>query len=64
MEQYFLDHYFSHPLNLNTDNVDSGAAAGKHYPISEMAKQRCFCAATAENKEVLHFLLFILPLQV
>jgi hypothetical protein len=40
LEQYFLDHYFNHPLNLNTDNVASGAAAGKHYPMSEMAKQR------------------------
>jgi len=38
MEQYFLDHYFNHPLNLNTDNIASGS--GKHYPMSETAKQR------------------------
>lgn len=41
MEQYFLDNYYNHPLNLNTDNTASGSPkGGKHYPMSEMAKQR------------------------
>jgi len=38
MEQYFLDKYFNQPLNLNKDNIASGS--GKHYPMSEKAKQR------------------------
>lgn len=38
MEQYFLDHYFNHPLNLNKDHIASGS--GKHYPMSEIAKNR------------------------
>jgi hypothetical protein len=38
MEQYFLDKYFNHPLNLNTDNIASGS--GKSYPMSEKAINR------------------------
>jgi len=38
MEQYFLDKHFNHPLNLNKDNIALGS--GKHYTMSEKAKQR------------------------
>lgn len=38
MEQYFLDKYFNHPLNLNKDNIASGS--GKSYPMSEKAINR------------------------
>lgn len=38
LEQFYLNRYFNHPLNLNSDDTASGS--GKHYPMSETAKLR------------------------
>ena len=38
MEQFYLDKYFNHPSNLNSDSTASGSV--KHFPMSEGAKDR------------------------
>jgi len=38
MEQFYLDKYFNHPSNLNSDSMASGS--GNHFPMSEGAKDR------------------------